>query len=525
MKQRSSVGNVRYVFGGRCIVGPDVRLSIVAFLLILFPSIIYDAWSLPWMVRRWPGATLLAVCAVVIELVVMTLFIRTAFSDPGIVPREVDLWGEDTPWLNQLMPKNPPKHQDIVIHGHLFKMKYCASCNFYRPPRCVHCSVCDNCVDKFDHHCPWVGNCVGRRNYRSFLLFIFFTSVFILLVMVTSPIKFFQCIQDYTPDYDFATSFKMAFSELWDSLLLTLFAFGFLWFVLGLAGYHFYLISSNQTTYEQIKGFFEEKMNPWDRGLARNLNELLCRRRRPKFTFRPRGPVVYSRFQNVKIGTTGRIDEGGILKMKLPLCLASNYSMAKSLLGGDAVLESTRSYRTPRKSTGAPTPQSAIEFQSNVLHGAEPPSDISSNASDGEFSFDELSLKEWSASRQASSRSRLSSMGTPKGKAICVLCRATSCNCLDKMEGSSNVFRTHRAHTEQLDSRVDECLPVTRTEDSPLDCDTAPPPRQNNQSFVEIDRPSSRDTTLISWLKRAGDWGRLMSKTELGRWTCVLPED
>lgn len=55
--------------------------------------------------------------------------------------------------------------------------KICKKCNNIKPPRTHHCSVCQACVVKMDHHCPWVNNCVGHGNYRYFYGFLLWTTV------------------------------------------------------------------------------------------------------------------------------------------------------------------------------------------------------------------------------------------------------------------------------------------------------------------------------------------------------------
>jgi hypothetical protein len=52
---------------------------------------------------------------------------------------------------------------------------FCHKCDMNRPPRSHHCRICKLCVLEYDHHCPWVANCIGYNNYRNFVLLVFYS--------------------------------------------------------------------------------------------------------------------------------------------------------------------------------------------------------------------------------------------------------------------------------------------------------------------------------------------------------------
>lgn len=79
------------------------------------------------------------------------------FSDPGVVTEK------NLKYMEDLYP-----YDHVLYHP----SKICSTCHYPKPARSKHCSTCNRCVYRFDHHCLWVHNDIGLLNYNYFLLFV-----------------------------------------------------------------------------------------------------------------------------------------------------------------------------------------------------------------------------------------------------------------------------------------------------------------------------------------------------------------
>lgn len=68
----------------------------------------------------------------------------------------------------------------------------CFKCHQYKPPRCHHCRICRRCVLRYDHHCPWIGNCVGHGNVAYFNRFLIFTPVALMYALALVTCNYYE---------------------------------------------------------------------------------------------------------------------------------------------------------------------------------------------------------------------------------------------------------------------------------------------------------------------------------------------
>ncbi|EYC40488.1 hypothetical protein Y032_0610g624 [Ancylostoma ceylanicum] len=63
-----------------------------------------------------------------------------------------------------------PVKFDPRRHSHVIERGFCNICQIHVKEKTKHCRRCNICVEVFDHHCIWLNNCIGKKNYRLFIV-------------------------------------------------------------------------------------------------------------------------------------------------------------------------------------------------------------------------------------------------------------------------------------------------------------------------------------------------------------------
>ncbi|XP_048085871.1 palmitoyltransferase ZDHHC18-B isoform X2 [Alosa alosa] len=211
-------GKNRFYCDGRIIVSRQSGVLPLTLGLILVTSGLFFIFDCPFLVKHLTSG--IPVIGGVLFVFVVISLLQTSFTDPGILPRATpeeaaDIEKQiDNPGASSSSTyRPPPRTKEIVINQQVVKLKYCFTCKIFRPPRTSHCSLCDNCV--------------GSRGSNG-----------LVNALQESPASALELV--------------VCFFSVWS--------------ILGLSGFHTYLVASNLTTNEDIKGSWSGKSGSEDTG-------------------------------------------------------------------------------------------------------------------------------------------------------------------------------------------------------------------------------------------------------------------
>lgn len=237
-----------------------------------FPKVVVGgiyAWSYLLVVSTsrviWAGTARLALVTAVVA-VSLYCYVLTLQLGPGYVA--------DVPELSlDASPDAPPAN--IAVHAHTLKVdgsfRVCGRCRVWKPDRAHHCRLCDECVLRMDHHCPWFGICIGNHNLRVFVQFVGWTVVYCAVVA--------PCGWDAVKRYVYGAV------EVGDGVFINWMILTVIAIVMGIAlavfmGFTVYQLVNNVSTIESYDfnhvrgrrgGTDPGNVNIWDIGRRRNV--------------------------------------------------------------------------------------------------------------------------------------------------------------------------------------------------------------------------------------------------------------
>jgi len=284
-----------------------VSLGAIAVIIFISTSSQYEIFY-PWF--SYYGLTEILKYLLPYNIMLFLLYANyfiTMFINPGYVPDEFNksifeakklakkekkkdknsknkMSDDDVP-LNQLRNR---KFLGVQLKGYL-PLK-CDKCNGYKPARAHHCSICNRCVLRMDHHCPWVANCVGYNNVAYFGRFLGYVTILCLynLILIGKRILNVIDYQNNKYNYDIDETQKpyplIAKKEMIFIVIDLIMLFVVVFLVAPLFAFQVMYATSNTSTIEdrenkkidilKEKGEVPDVKYPYDYGWFENLKDV-----------------------------------------------------------------------------------------------------------------------------------------------------------------------------------------------------------------------------------------------------------
>ncbi|XP_065849104.1 protein S-acyltransferase 24 [Euphorbia lathyris] len=248
--------------------------SIIFILLVTYvQSVIMD----PDLPRLTASFGLIAWSGFFSATAGLVMFYRCSRKDPGYIRinmHDPQSMKDDEPLL-KIEINNP-----ALLDGNWSQL--CATCKIVRPLRAKHCSTCDRCVEQFDHHCPWVSNCIGKKNKWDFFLFLVLE---VSAMLITGGVALTRILTDPSSPSTFGTWINHTVTHHVGALSFVIVDFFLFFGAAVLTVVQASQISRNITTnemanamrYSYLRGPGGRFRNPYDHGIKRNCSDFLIK--------------------------------------------------------------------------------------------------------------------------------------------------------------------------------------------------------------------------------------------------------
>ncbi|KAL3879254.1 hypothetical protein ACJMK2_031558 [Sinanodonta woodiana] len=135
-------------------------------ILFFFVNVLcwgYPMYAFKCFPYTWNDLMVAHVLFFIMNFIMWVCLFHASTTDPGYLPRNIPEYD---------LAIKQVAHFDEWKQGDNPLSRLCHTCRTVKTVRSKHCKICNRCVKVFDHHCPYIYNCVGYNNRHWFFGFV-----------------------------------------------------------------------------------------------------------------------------------------------------------------------------------------------------------------------------------------------------------------------------------------------------------------------------------------------------------------